>query len=450
MQTLSNTGYPRNLAYMVKRLNGYSRNTFKLMSLNQNQATQQNIITVDLPSNSMVDLSTLTMYFNLTTTTTAGFCAPAKNIEALIERVEVEINGQIINGGCNYYNQLWNTIVDTSFGQDVTNRRSVLQNGGFQPIPTANITSQQFAIQNWLGFVGSVAPNVISTDLLGNVRLRITLTSPATLISTAAATGQGFSLSNIYFSVDTVDIADGMFHQLQQQYLAQGGVFELPYKNYFSFTNSVNSMSQTSKFSLATQSLNRVWAMFVPGNQQILVTSGTTSGSPGAYWDPISQNSSYFTRVGNTAVTYCNTGNTNSTVMNYNLTNTQLSVNNVFFPNYQVDPSFGYANMLNSYGMSQDTLGGGNPQLNSLVRWNGSFWVAEQRFDHGSDGVQLISGIDCRGTTAQAYFISTGSITQGAVVGAGAGPGSALTVLLFAECTSCLRVGAGRQIEVVL
>jgi hypothetical protein len=418
------------------------------MSLNQNQASQQNIITLDLPSNSMVDLSTLSMYFTLSTSTTAGFCAPPKNIEGLIERLEIEINGQIINGGCNYYNQLWSTIVDTSFGQDVTNRRSVLQNGGFQQVPTSNTTNQQCAIQNWLGFIGSVAPNIISTDVLGNVRLRLTLTSPAALISNSSAAGQGFSLSNIYFSVDTIDIADGMFHQLQAQYLAQGGVFELAYRNYFSFTNSVNSMSQTSKFSLASQSLNRVWAMFLPGNQPIYQTSGTVSSNPAAYWDPVSQTSSYFTRIGNTAVTYGSAAN--STVMNYLLTNTQFSVNNVFFPNYQVDPAFGYANMLNSYGMSQDTLGGGNPQLNSLVRWNGSFWVAEQRFDHGSDGVQLISGIDCRGTTAQAYFISTGAITTGPVVGAGSGPGSALTVLLFAECTSCLRVGAGRQIEVVL
>ena len=70
MQSLTNTGYPRNLSYCVKRLSGYSRNNVKLNTLNQVTAVAGNIITVDLPTNCMIDLSTFTMYFNGTTTTT--------------------------------------------------------------------------------------------------------------------------------------------------------------------------------------------------------------------------------------------------------------------------------------------------------------------------------------------------------------------------------------------
>ena len=90
MQVLTNQGYPRNLSYVVRRLSGYSRNTFRLSTLNQNSASNGNILTVDLPSNALVDLSTLTMFFTGTTTTTAGFANFSRNIESCIERVEVE------------------------------------------------------------------------------------------------------------------------------------------------------------------------------------------------------------------------------------------------------------------------------------------------------------------------------------------------------------------------
>jgi hypothetical protein len=138
----------------------------------------------------MVDLSTLSMCFTGSTITTAGIAAFPRNIENIIERLEVECNGQIIAEGLAGYNHLytWNSIVDTTFGQDVCNRRKILQNGANSTIPGANTTGLQFVIQNWLGFLGSVSPNVIDTSLIGNVRLRITLTTSQILVGNAAMT----------------------------------------------------------------------------------------------------------------------------------------------------------------------------------------------------------------------------------------------------------------------
>ncbi len=50
------TGYPRNLSYFVRKLANYSRNTFRLQTLNQDTASANQIITVDLPNNALVDL----------------------------------------------------------------------------------------------------------------------------------------------------------------------------------------------------------------------------------------------------------------------------------------------------------------------------------------------------------------------------------------------------------
>ena len=185
MQALTDVGYTKNLSYMVKHLTGFSRLNYKLQTLNTNTATNGNIITVDLPSNSMVDLRTLTMFFNGSTTTTAGYANYSRNIESVIDRLEVEINGQLISTGANWLNHLYEALFDVTVGTDATNRRSLLQNAGAQVNPTANVTNQQYMIQNWLGFISSASPSICDTSLLGNLRLRISLTSPNALVQSA-------------------------------------------------------------------------------------------------------------------------------------------------------------------------------------------------------------------------------------------------------------------------
>jgi hypothetical protein len=252
--------------------------------------------------------------------------------------------------------------------------------------------------------------------------------------------------------VDTIDINDGMFHAIHDQFLAGGGVYEMPFNNYLSFS-STGGLSQTTKFSLSSQSLNWVWATFFPGAAYAINSVNGLTGAAGAYQDPISVTSPYFSRIcGGSSGQIVSYGTAaNSTPITYTTTGYQLSINNVFYPNWQPSPEQAYALMLNSYGMSQDTLGGGNPLNISLATWTSSFWLAEQKFDHGSDGVTLISGIDTRGSTAQCYFQSIGTVSVGANTGTGGiNPGTSLTCMFFAQTTSTLRIGSGRQIELIL
>ena len=138
-----------------------------------NSASNGQIVTVDLPNNSIVDLSSFTMFFTGSTTTTAGSAIFSRNIETIIDRLEVEINGQLISSGCSMINQLYQILYDLQCGTDARNRRCVLQNGNdITAAPTANQTNVPFMIQNWLGFISSAAPNHINTGILGNVRVR--------------------------------------------------------------------------------------------------------------------------------------------------------------------------------------------------------------------------------------------------------------------------------------
>lgn len=426
------SGYPRNLSYFVRKLNNYSRNTFKLQTLNQSTASASQIITVDLPNNALVDLNTLSWYFEGTCTGTGGAAQLPRNIESIIERVEVEVNGQLVSGGCASYNQLWNILADTTFGDDVTNRRRILQNAtevglaaGNLPgitgaIAAGNIANQAavpFTITNWLGFLGSCKPEVLDTNLLGNVRVRITLAPTSVCVFGTNTTAATYSLANMYFSVDTISIDDGNFYSMHEQFLSKGGVYEIPFNNYYSFSQT-SGASGALKFSLSTQSLNMVWATFVNG----------AAGTPSAL-DTNIASSSFFRRSG------AGSG-ANGDGMRW-----QFNINNVYYPNYQLTNTQAYQQMLNAYGLSQDTLGGGYRGCDTLTKWNGRYWVAVQSFCHNTaDDERFISGIDTRGNVAQAFFEYSGFSDSA----------TCTTGLVFAQTTSLLRVGAGRQIEVVM
>ena len=106
------------------------------------------------------------MLFNGSTTTTTGYAGFSRNIETIIERLEVEINGQLISPGANWLNHLYQALFDVTDGTDATNRRSLLKNAANGIVPTANWNAQQFMIQNWLGFITSAHPGILDTSLV--------------------------------------------------------------------------------------------------------------------------------------------------------------------------------------------------------------------------------------------------------------------------------------------
>jgi hypothetical protein len=93
--------------------------------------------------------------------------------------------------------------------------------------------------------------------------------------------------------------------------------------------------------------------------------------------------------------------------------------------------------MMNAYGMSQDTLGGCHKLIDTQAKWLDDFWVAVQSFSHPCEADErFTSGIDTRGNVAQCFFEYGGLTTAG-------------TGMVFCKTSSLLRVGAGRQIELV-
>jgi hypothetical protein len=297
-------------------------------------------------------------------------------------------------------------VLDSSCGVDTMRRRQVLQNATPLTAPSGTDSLTPYCIQNWLGFLGSAQPQCIDVGALGNVRIRIGLSTAAVVLLGTGTSAPGFSLSDIFATIDCLDISDGEFYQSYSNYLASGGILELPYSDIYSFSAGNIQSSGTLRFSLSTQSLDMVMATFV---------ENTTTNN----LDTVTGTTRYFKRTGD------------------GITGFQFGINNVMYPQFRPDSSQAYAILTNSLNVSQDSLGGMTPELNSLTAWRQNYWIAAYRFAHDADNAsRYVSGVDSRGSVTQCTFEYTGlSDTANAKLG-----------LVFAFAKAVLAVGAGRLI----
>ena len=118
------TSFPKNLAYNIKTLRGFSKSTVVLTPDKYSLVNQGDTIKVKLPSNTIVDLRTLSMHFKGTCESKAG----ESNVHfprlssSLIKTLVVYINGTLIERIDNY-NTLYNKLYDLDGGGvDQTNR----------------------------------------------------------------------------------------------------------------------------------------------------------------------------------------------------------------------------------------------------------------------------------------------------------------------------------------
>ena len=121
--------YPRNLSTFLNRLSGYNKNNVKMNVLGNSDATAGDTIQVDLPTNSIVDLSSLAWAFTVTYGPSGNdneSVSPPIQCEGLISRLAIEVNGQTL---CNLtnYNHLFHALLYMSATEDYQLQRLVAQ-----------------------------------------------------------------------------------------------------------------------------------------------------------------------------------------------------------------------------------------------------------------------------------------------------------------------------------
>ena len=240
---------PQKMQWRIRELKNILKQTIILeptTNVNVLKGGQQ--IRVDLPPNSLVDLSTFLMSFTAWCDTGAS---PAggetaytqcrflpRNTASLIENLEVQINGQS-RFNCPNYNYIYNILHDYSQGQDGLNRRGIGENAdpsckyfnqdvdingnavadhlcvkkgyplgiydaGVDPTASQN-DLDTYVVRSWLGiFQGST--QVIDTSMLGLVTIIITLApSAVTMLGTVNDVNVPAMVADGTAAVPTID-----------------------------------------------------------------------------------------------------------------------------------------------------------------------------------------------------------------------------------------------------
>lgn len=429
--------YPKSMQFAVSRLSGFSKQGVKLRPMSQQTASPGDVVVYELPTNTIIDLRTLSLFALGTTTATAGTTPSVvfpKHIETLIDSIQVEINGTLVDSGFLGYNQLHKLYMDYLAGIDKNSTmRALMQQGdltalGHTTVANAATPTQAFAnvasrthtnlpvvFNSFLGFLSAKCP-IIDTSILGQVRVLVKLAPASVLLVSGAPTAYNYSLSSMFATIDVISMNDGIYYDMIQQRLQQAPL-EIMFDKYYVFQNGLIGPAQSTRWAVSSQSVD--WVI-------------------GTLFD---------TNARNAQSTNLDTSANTSTAFKRNGVDINESVftfNGVQYPNYvpQVGTGEVLVNTLQNLNVIQDLIGGCDPALNDFTRWRTSFFAHVHRFNHlpgSDDDNRLISGINSMGQNAQGEWRTTAITTPS---------GNQYYPQVWVKTTACLDIGPNRTLQV--
>lgn len=478
---------PSNLSFFMSRMQGVSTSHFKINPQTSGDVGANRILRFEVPSNTIVNFRSLRLFMNVecTNSTTTNATSLPPDFSSLIERVSVYIGGVLVANGFNGYNTLVHAkaaLQGSKCGplghpEMVRHRRyhSFLDSGAVNASLSDNTAltcletyaldsagNDYFCIDNFEGLLGTIEPENLDTGLIGTVVIEISLadntvcsvsatralpavqaTDVYSVVGTAgfdlalATPGTpSYTLKNVNMQVEVLSLATNVLDTIVEQRIGQIGYLSLPFKNYFSFSNTHDS---STRFNVNSASWDRCWFAFrdtdfasvkppvrikgykvvATGGDAAVTTgvpeydSGGTLNTNAEKYKPAYFNFKESKALSTTASTY------------------QLQINSASVPNYRLSAPELLALSMNSLDYYDK-----NHKL-TLHQYKCNYFVGCMRFClQNSDYSRLGSGIDCRGVSSSCALNTTGTASS--------------NVTIFAECTSELRIGAGRQIEVIV
>ena len=478
-----------NLTYFVERLQGVSTNTFRLETQNKTTAKQNEIISFDLPSNAILNLRSLKVWCNASCaaaasggSATAGARLPP--LDDLVERCEVSVGGIILSQGTNFQNvlneaqkSLQAEYCDSVVGHPEYVRSKSYVNGlggGLVVLATtanedypANANLSRFCIQKFHGFLSSADPKLLDTSIIPDIRVRLYMASDNVLTTSAGValgeaaadppfdigfaraggTGAGkYILTDLHATIEAIGLADQSYDQMIAAQMGQQGFLEIPYKSYTSFQET---HSGSSRFTVSTQSLDRVWVCWRKTNFNAQAAPVTVNGykKQGGYIKGVVAAAAALSTVDLGLPQYdvggvlgTNEEKYKSQYFNFAAPQEnmkmQLQLNGAYMPQFS-------ANLGELYGMTRNSLQGARDAKEmSLDQYLNNYCVQCFRLNlPDSEYSRSISGLDTRSCNLQGIVRTENS--------AAGGGRDNLAINIWTEETSCLRVGAGRAVEII-
>jgi len=477
------SGLPPNVSYFMSRLMGVSTSHFKIYPQNSGSQSANKILRFELPSNTLLNLRSCRMLFNITTTATDTLTQARlpNDTRSFIDRMAIYMGGVLVQNSFSNYNTLVHAkkalgadrCSDTTLTHPEICRATSYHTGSAFSTglvagrnETYDTLANQLAIVDWEGFLGTAEPEIIDTGLFPQITIEITLAdnivcpsithADATTLALAqnlTQTGSGicntsttgtasYTMDNITMQVEVLGMASSVLDEVVAQRISQVGYLSIPFKNYFSFSSS---HSATSRFNVNSASWDRLWVAWrdsaggavsapVPVSGYKLTgafVAATSAASPtvaigipqydsGGSLD--TNREKYIARAFNFVEPLLS----GQTVSNY-----QLQINSANYPAYKLTVPEVYTLTKNSIDIYDKS------RMMSLDQYRDNFFVQCYRFClPQADYSRLASGLDTRATSAQCALVTENVTTS-------------TPCFIFAEVTSELRV-ANRAIEVII
>jgi hypothetical protein len=279
---------PKDVAFATAALTSMNRNRFAVETSGATNAGPSSIVTITLPSNSLIDLKTLRIKMDLTTTSdvTSGgngnvYAKLPADVSSLISSVETYIGGVQVDQSCAEYSSLCRILKIVRCSRDRDGSVDRLLSHGSVTVNHA-VDNVSVVLQDFKGFLGESSTRYLPTNLTGDITIRLTLapTSVLTFIEQGVAAGGNFSggtsrtkaaaltysASNIRATVDTISMGSAYDAMLMQR-LETEEFLPVNFRSYYTFSlHGSTSNAHSLRFSLSASSVDACYAVMRDGN----------------------------------------------------------------------------------------------------------------------------------------------------------------------------------------
>jgi hypothetical protein len=285
--------FPKNLAYNIKTLAGFSKTCVKLTP-DRTAVKHGESFRVKLPSNTLIDLRTLCLYAKGTCEVTSGEAVHfPRNTSSLIKTLSVYVNGTLIERIDNY-NILYNKLYDLECGVDQVSKRYLEISDPSVAYSVANdttnaspniltssaatiTTGRKLCVNNWLGFISSASCPCVDSNDFGVMEIEIELANESVLWASAHATagtapapvGAKWKLDDVHFTISKIVFNDPLYYNMKASKLLSSGL-QIGYQTYISSKGSVVTKSTVSvNATVNTTSLDQLICCYGPETPSI-------------------------------------------------------------------------------------------------------------------------------------------------------------------------------------
>ena len=418
---------PDDMKYYLKNMQ-FARTNVRVSPLSSSSGVGLgDSIVFRLPSNSLVDLSTFGVMFDMTASDNSGNAHFGRGSHNLIRSMQLSIGGNTIINQNNFGRTYSAMHLLTASNDSNASKQFLCYDTDLEGVDLSGTTAMGQVHMAWLDFPClNWSTNIVDTSLYGQIELTIQLHSNAAEagLITSGAGAVTLSLDNISAKIDVIN-TDVMYRQVLQESLNSGASLQVAIPNYFTFESSHSDQAMASTFTISAQSLD---ALLVCPHLSSKTTNTSTAGAKLSELDK----SPYRTHPAGRF----NGQRIDSLTVDINGQQILSNMQQKEFMYHQLT-NMGIkggvaANALSQVARSSNTAGG--YEADALSDYIGQGFVVPVRFDHGND-IRVLSGLN--GSASNGVQISVNTTL---VSGGSATPSKLLNVCL---CKSVLTVSAG-------